>query len=54
VPLAKWLRSKRVGSRGTERSEHAFTLLGMSVQARLMIAALAALLAWAGALWALS
>ncbi len=41
-------------SRGVERNGHAFTLLGMSVGARLMIAALGALSAWAAVLWALS
>lgn len=43
-----------MGSRGAQRSEHGFTLLGMSVGARLMLAALGALIAWAAALWALS
>jgi hypothetical protein len=42
-----------VGSR-EEESERAVTLLGLSVPARLLIAAVAALLLWAASFWALS
>lgn len=41
-------------SREVERGERAVTLLGLSVPARLAIAAAAAALLWAASFWALS